>query len=595
MNLIERDLNNFWQGLQKAQKLLDTFSDSFSGKIENIEKDLASMSQLTQALRTDGNSPSGRLLNSEIDKWQSVITSCQRAAEENICGREFQNRFEKKPMVMVFGIVKAGKSTLGNFLHGRSFRKAAFPNVYKSEEIPHLPITVAEKGRTDCDTKEEFDENSTESTCSIQYFEIPGMAWVDTPGIGAIEKKDIDIRKLEDLAKQYVQYADLVVFLANSANPGINEDVDAYKTLYQNGKKALAIITRSDTVGYGKDANGRLLKDKNGKIQKVLVAKDTQRRAAQENALREALNKNGIPASDTRTVSLVSISTMLADQAIERQDEELWRGSNMGEVYRKITDVIANPGILELKKKAPSALLNSAIDKIIGTSGQEKSLKALLAGLNDAAGKMEKQYQALNPEGKLVGKITMDVVNQVRTPLRSHIDSLIEKSSKNQDVTISLEELQASIQNILKKALESHVRHLIGDFQEQVLDTFSVNGLKATAKHETEIQTYEVRVPYSVERSPDGVIEHVKSFFGKKYYRTASRTEMRQISIDLGIDPTEAKKDLLSQIEEAVRQYVHQELDTLREAFFGESRKKTTQLTQAVTKLVENLKQQRYQ
>ncbi len=52
---------------------------------------------------------------------------------------------EKYLVVMVFGAVKSGKSTLGNFLAGREWLKAPFDNVYK--HIPPTEFKTQEQAR----------------------------------------------------------------------------------------------------------------------------------------------------------------------------------------------------------------------------------------------------------------------------------------------------------------------------------------------------------------------------------------------------------------------------------------------------------------
>ena len=128
---IQQDLDYFYKGLLSAQKILDKFSAEFSTKIDNVSQELDSLSSLTAGLRVVEDTPIAALVNGEIDKWQQIINICKGEAEKQVKGREFQDKFEKVPLVIVFGIVKAGKSTLGNFMHGRAFRDAPFDNVYK--------------------------------------------------------------------------------------------------------------------------------------------------------------------------------------------------------------------------------------------------------------------------------------------------------------------------------------------------------------------------------------------------------------------------------------------------------------------------------
>ena len=55
------------------------------------------------------------------------------------------SKHEKYLVVMVFGAVKSGKSSLGNLFAGNAFRKAAFDNAYKHHATP--VFETEEKGR----------------------------------------------------------------------------------------------------------------------------------------------------------------------------------------------------------------------------------------------------------------------------------------------------------------------------------------------------------------------------------------------------------------------------------------------------------------
>jgi len=591
MDCILKDVTCFCQGLAKAQEILNRFSVDFATKVQSLGGQIDSLSTITESLRLSESTPSADLVNGEIGQWQTILTACKAEVEKNIKGREFQNRFQKHPLVIVFGIVKAGKSTLGNFLHGRSFRAADFDNPYRNGQIPQTTIYVEESGRKDSKTKDAFDEASIESTCSAQYFQIPGLVWVDTPGIGAVQKAAIDIRPLEEIAKQYVQYADLVVFLANSANPGINEDVAGYKSLYENGKKALVVITRSDVFETAKDEKGRLLRSADGKIAKVQMPKDAQRRKMQEDALKQAMARNGVPAD---MCDAVSISTQLAEKGVADRDDELWKGGNLGSFYRKVVDIIGDEQILELKKQAPQKLLNTTIESIVGTAEKNNTLMCLLVKLDELKRKLQAQFDSLEPKGELVAEIAGDVVNQVRGPLRKYMDSELNKAEGADSVTFSLEGMQTVICEKVVATLEMRVKRLIGEFRRDSLSEFTLSDVSAQASRKKAKESYTVDVPYSVERDPEGFIENVRGFLGKKYRRTEIRSEKRTYEVDLGVDTSTAKESILSQIESSVETYVRGELEGLRTAFFGETLKKMTRLESSVRDLVTNLKKLRY-
>lgn len=581
MGIIQKDLESFYKGLQRAQAILDKFSDEFTTKIESVSTKLDELTSLTAKLRIAEDSPIASLVNSEIGRWQQIIDVCRNEAKKQIDGREFQTKFEKVPLVIVFGIVKAGKSTLGNFVHGRAFRQTEFDNVYKNGKIPISRIIVQEKGREDASEKDAFDENSIESTCSAQYFTLPGLAWVDTPGIGAIEKKRVDIVPLAEIARKYVQYADLVVFLANSTNPGVQEDIAGYKDLYECGKKALVVITRSDTYES---------KVENRKVIKIQVPKNRERRQLQEKSLCDAMEKNGVPRE---FCDAVSISTQLAEKAVAANDDALWDGGNMGEFYRKIVSVIGDSQILELKKAAPRKLWDKTVSDIVGSESQISGLTGLLHELSKIQSVLKEKYDSLDPEGSIVGDIVEDTVNQIRPPLRRFVNDVVENASGD-DIAIDLKSLQSKIQRELVGVLGIHVKKIVGEFRRDVLSQIYVDDISAKASRKTDVQKFTVDVPEIVERDPEGFVEKFRAFFGKKYHSVETHQEEHSFSIDLGIDPTSAKSKLIAELEKALERHIKGELARLRKLFFGTTLDKIKNLESEVSKLSKSLEKCRF-
>ena len=562
MSQILDDLNAFQDSLNASRTILGDFQDDLGNRLRAIAGLLNDLSAQTDALKsTKTTDDIGKLLAQETANWQAIVHECARKIAENVTGRDFQHRFEKQALVIVFGIVKAGKSTLGNFIRGRAFANAPFDNPYKhQDQFPISDITVEVSGRPDAQHKDYFDENSIESTCSAQYFTMPGLVWVDTPGTAALAKKD-DIRILEDIARQFVMYADLVVFLANSASPGVSDDIKNYQSLYQNGKRALMLITRSDTTSKPKVVNGKVVKD--------IVAKDPERRRLQEESLCDALAEQGIPRQH---IAAVSISTRLAEMAIQQQDDQRWRDSNMGQLYRSIGDVISNQEILRLKQENPRRQLNDAIDAIIGLRDghplEGASLHRLANAMATVRQTMRQHYDELAPDGRLAADITLDAINRLRAAVRHLIDEQAD-SSTQESISISLHTLRDKIASTLQDVLQHQVQRLIGHYQVSAKAVLSTDAITATATRQHEAHTYEKKVGYRCRREPEGLWEHIGAFFfGKSYYGYDIRTEKKTIDIDHGFDTKTAKDQILAQLENEARRFVAAELAHIRDSFF---------------------------
>ena len=101
---LQQDLNTFYKGMMQAQKILDNFSVEFSGKLDSIGGELDSLATMTKELRCPEDLPAAKLLNCEIDVWTKSLQQCSDSTKANVIGRNFQNRFEKYPLVIVFGM-----------------------------------------------------------------------------------------------------------------------------------------------------------------------------------------------------------------------------------------------------------------------------------------------------------------------------------------------------------------------------------------------------------------------------------------------------------------------------------------------------------
>ena len=247
-------LQDFSQLLQEKNDMVFLALDRFGQKTNSLMKAPGKIKES----RTTVDSALDEVmqgLNNAINSWHKSIASSKK-------GQQFMHDHEKYLVVMVFGAVKAGKSTLGNFIAGREWLSAPFDNVYK-----HCPVTefaTQEKGRDTGDLEKVngrmwFSEGITDTTGDIQYFTLSGMRWFDSPGTGALSKKG-DKRNMEEMVKEYLQYVDMCIFLVNSSEPGLMEDMKYIKTLSRAEQEALVVITKSDGMIEDVGDDGNMIK-----------------------------------------------------------------------------------------------------------------------------------------------------------------------------------------------------------------------------------------------------------------------------------------------------------------------------------------------
>lgn len=104
----------------------------------------------------------------------------------------------------------------------------------------------------------------------------------------------------------------------------------------------------------------------------------------------------------------------------------------------------------------------------------------------------------------------------------------------------------------------------LGDALDIARSVRSVASVNLSRKQERHV--YEVTETESYERSPDGIIEHICSFFGKKYRSRRLVTRQKEQIIDLGFNVEEVFADLSKQISEVLTDYVREMLEEVRQA-----------------------------
>ena len=84
-------------------------------------------------------------------------------------------------------------------------------------------------------------------------------------------------------------------------------------------------------------------------------------------------------------------------------------------------------------------------------------------------------------------------------------------------------------------------------------------------KREKEVHEYEVSVPKRAVRDPEGIIEHVFGFFGKRYYDKYIVKEKKKNVVDLGWNVDETAGQIADDARTLARNYAKDELGALKE------------------------------
>ena len=118
---------------------------------------------------------------------------------------------------------------------------------------------------------------------------------MDTPGLHSLT------REHEALANEYIQFADLVLFLTSSSSPLKEDERGELQKLLAQSKPVMVVITKSDES---------VTTVEGGRLVKKLTPKPPEKRKAQDDYVMNEIRALGNGVIENRRV--VSVSTKLA-------------------------------------------------------------------------------------------------------------------------------------------------------------------------------------------------------------------------------------------------------------------------------------------
>lgn len=567
---IEKVVNDFFEQLDKAYKDLGSFTNDIEQTEDKIFKALDNLTKINKQnsenliLKQNINDEIQEKLGRTLTGFHSMVKNWSQQIANNKKGQEFINENEKQMLVMVFGQVKTGKSSLGNFLAGKHFIKAPFDNEYinRYQEISTKPIFIIEKSGRDGNMRGEwFAEGETDTTGAIQHFTLSGLRWVDSPGTGAVSKKG-DTLDMEELVQEYLKYTDLGVFLMSSDEPGLQPDFNYIKKLQNYGKPAIILITKSDY-------NEEDIDPVTNKFVANWVAKDANNRSEQEDWISSELQKMGIADK----FSVLSISTYLATRGIAEKSESLFRQSNLDKFMNLLGKTIGTQSI-ELKKRNPKENINRLIREIIYGLEPDNKQKGF-SGVQDLQKQFERIKMAINESKKkiklLEGTLYSSISAKVKAQVHTKLDDL-SQSIQNSGGSVSGKE----ISNIVAEILQVVTVHELDNAISDVLNSFDKSQVNINVNFninvelKKEVEQIEQRNYYTVseERVAEGFFENIGKFFGKKYYRVKEEVDIWYHTIELGTNLYKVVGDVMQVVEEQTQITVSNELQNLIVKYF---------------------------
>ena len=359
------------------------------------------------------------------------------------------------------------------------------------------------------------------------------MVWIDTPGIGSVTWEN------EMLAKDYVDNADLIVYMSNSDAAGTKQDFKEMKELHDKGKRFLLLLTQSDTVK-------ETVKDR--KIVSVLAPKSDSDRKSMEDYICDTLIKEGITELD-RGREILTISTKLALEALKNNDEAMFDASNLKR-FLEVLVSITQTDAAKLKLATPAQRINAAINEIEkGFREANRALEEHMSSLAAARMRLSEHNEYL--QSKMLNECMTGI-----TELVSKKAQEIESGGSGVSASVLQDIIGSEIYRVIMKTCTEEFAG-----SEAMLSSYSdslkVEGIKDMAmRHDT--ITYTRREVDYVERDPHGLWE---------YAGPRRVTETR--NVDLGVNLQEVLSDVRAGIDSLFIERVPEIMKSIADSFIA--------------------------
>ena len=576
-------INRFADTMANTVEKFKGVRESAEGKTEEIDQCIKTFKKDVKQARTHKLKAQDKSIQEIYDASTKVLKDTldglTKELEEARSGMQFIQDNENSLNVVVFGKVKAGKSYLGNLMMGNAIRKLPTKTSYDRLEQPKVKVydqgtcTTQDKLKEvteENDASGGFGVNNREATRVIQLFHLGAMTWVDTPGFGSLTEEN------QELAREYVKNADLVIFASNSDAAGTQQDFQEMKELYDMGKRFLLVLTQSDTLDEDCDDYGN--------IKPILVPKSDDDRRSTENYMKETLKKHGIKLGDE---NILTISAFLGLTALEKGEEARFESSNMGKFWNLLSDITEQEGTI-LSKKAFGDRVNTALQSL--QDKLEDAEKKLL----DGNASREQQERDMKKKATLMIRDAKDECSQKMTNLIREKSKEVEKTKEPFSAAdlkqILSKVVYETVMDACKKQFDAMAQMAkLSGYQEKL----KLDSIGDLAMRQEKISYTRTRV-IEVERNPRGIRENIGSrIFHKTYYRAKTIGETREKTIDLGVNVQEIQAKAHSSLEKILEKQAPQLIQEIIDYYSAplrEMQSKALAAIQTAEKELEQLK-----
>lgn len=530
----------FYQELASLQHEFATIGDEAKQRMDKMQTLIANLANYIHQQRIDTKLPLAELLLANLASAKSAIASFEQTTQQHMFNTKFRDEFSDSLLVFVYGKVNAGKSSLGNLvaMHPASKTKPQFFRYDEAGKARHQAELEELKAIEGFETKE------TEATSSIQGFRLPALSWIDTPGLHSMTPVN------GKLAQDYIDAADIVLYITSSDSPGRSTDAQEITDLITlRAKKVCVLLTKSD-VSEEDEVNGELVA--------VLKAKSPQVRAEQEKWVKQQL-KDYLKQEANRIGDVISISVLLAKNGD-------WRESNLDMFYQLLNNQ-ALKHAKTLKQETPRLRFNSLLTQTLqGNQTDAPSLQQIKQLFEQLEKKAYNDGQQLLAAQQVVWEA-------IETELRGIVSNIVDKYAASKNTTAIKNELETAFPPLVKQHLMTEISQHIQQFNDNLPLSLQLNqAINLTDKTES--------LSYTVSHSGKGAAAGALAGFllggpvGAMLGGLAGGAaggafnERKRKTIILGDNREEVISALLKDIEQEVNKMIQSALQQVHQGYF---------------------------
>ena len=445
------------------------FQQNMAGYLKASEHNISKNNPLFQQIEKFRN-----ILEKTNQNWQKKITTQDT-------GVHFRAGFNDSLLVFVYGKVKSGKSSLGNYMawghtdptdqQKRKIKKELQPVYFSGQKTEVKGGDVAKEA----EIKKEFRVGATEATSSIQGFSLDGLTWIDSPGLHSINQEN------GDLAKDYVEHADLILYTMKSDSPGRESDLNEILNLYRADKKIILLLTGSDDVAHDWD-------DEKDEMISTIVMKDRQRRLDQQKYIRSALEEIPELAGKTNNIEILSFSARYAQEHEGQVDN--FADSGMGQLFATLGKIAREDGV-KLKHQTPILNFKNFLTDFVNDL---ENYAQLIVDFQQPIERIQKSIPIqINEQKRLI-----------QQQFSQMVDDEFERLTQYRDDPIQMKQAIKKIADILAQQQNQAMITAQQTILQQVMNEFG-SQLMSVIKHNALLDLPEFKIEQRTEQVADSV------------------------------------------------------------------------------------------